>query len=228
MDQNEDLKNGKDEGNNASAGEANKSDNNGANGNGDNNNNNANKTEDNGEKKTYTQDELNRMMTKEKNQGRNAILKELGIDPKNKDVLEKVKEFIDSQKTSDQKAIEKNNEVAAAIAEAEAKAIRAEAKVKAIELNAKPKYVDDLIDLVFAKAKSTDEIKDLISEYKTKFPEWFSQTENNNDRENAGERGTGSVFSGSKKDNGDDNKSFGARLAAQRTVKPKSSYWKSK
>ena len=60
--------------------------------------------------KTFTQEQINAMMTREKNQGRNAILKELGIDPKDTKMVAMVKALIDSQKSDEEKTLEKQNE----------------------------------------------------------------------------------------------------------------------
>ena len=46
--------------------------------------------------KTFSQSQVNRMMTREKNQGRNAVLRELGIDPKDKNAIAAVKALIES------------------------------------------------------------------------------------------------------------------------------------
>lgn len=86
------------------------------------------------EGRTFTQEQVNRMMTREKNQGRNAVYKELGIDPKDSKTVTMFKAFLASQKTDEQKAQEKEAEDKAKIAEAENRALIAEAKAEAIML----------------------------------------------------------------------------------------------
>ena len=55
------------------------------------------------EEKTFSQDQVSKMMAKEKNQGRNAVYNELGINPKDEKQIEAIKTFIESQKTDAQK-----------------------------------------------------------------------------------------------------------------------------
>ncbi len=58
------------------------------------------KNDDKGSKgntgKTFTQEQVTRMMTREKNQGRNAVYRELGIDPKDTKTVNMFKAFIES------------------------------------------------------------------------------------------------------------------------------------
>lgn len=60
--------------------------------------------------KTFTQEQVNKMMTREKNQGRNAVYKELGINPKDSKSIAMVKALIDSQKTDEEKQVEQESE----------------------------------------------------------------------------------------------------------------------
>ncbi len=76
--------------------------------------------------KTFTQDQVNKMMTREKNQGRNAVYKELGLNPKDKNMVNMFKAFIESQKTDEEKAAEKEAENQTKINEAEQRAMVAE------------------------------------------------------------------------------------------------------
>lgn len=181
--------------------------------------------------KTFTQDQVTKMMTKEKNQGRNAALKDLGIDPKDNKMVAMVKAMIDSQKSDEEKELEKKTEEAAKIQEANQRAQFAEAKAEAMQLGVKPQFVEDVVTLVLAKTTEDSELKTLIGELKTKYPVWFGFTNTDTEEEDrkgkAGQKGTGSSIKSDKtKDNDKDEKGFGARLAAQRkTSTKKSSYW---
>lgn len=53
--------------------------------------------------KTFTQTQVNSMMSREKKQGRDAAYRELGINPKDKNMIGLIKSFMDSQKTEEQK-----------------------------------------------------------------------------------------------------------------------------
>lgn len=179
--------------------------------------------------KTFTQAQVTRMMTKEKNQGREAALRELGIDPKDSKMVNMMKAFIESQKTDEQKDAEKQSQEQAKIKEAEERALKAEAKAEAMLLGVKSQYVEDVVALALTKMTDDADLKTLIGEYKTKYPMWFgkeSEEEDDKGSKTKGQKGTGSSVKATGKDKKNEEKSLGARLAAQRkgTAK-KSSYW---
>ena len=183
--------------------------------------------------KTFTQEQVNRMMTREKNQGRNAALKELGIDPKDSKMVAMVKALIESQKTDEQKAAEKDAENQTKMNEAEQRAQVAEAKAEAMMLGVKTQYVDDVVTLTLAKMTEDSDLKTIIGEFKNKYPVWFGESEDDDKggkdkgKGKTGQKGTGSSVKTSKEDKGNgEEKGFGARLAAQRRgTGKKSSYW---
>lgn len=183
--------------------------------------------------KTFTQDQVTKMMTREKNQGRNAAYKELGIDPKDTKMVKMFKAFIESQRTDDQNAAEKESENQAKVTEAEQRAAVAEAKAEAMMLGVKSQYVDDVVTLALSKMTEDSDLKTIIGEFKTKYPFWFGESEEDNkdDKDKGkgktGQKGTGSSVKSDKDKKGEDtNKGLGARLAAQRkTNNKKSSYW---
>lgn len=185
-----------------------------------------------GSGKTFTQDQVNRMMTREKNQGRNAALKELGIDPKDTKAIAMVKALIDSQKTDEQKAAEKESENQNKMNEAEQRAQVAEAKAEAMMLGVKTQYVDDVVTLALAKMTEDSDLKTIIGEFKTKYPVWFGESSGDEDKNKdkgkgkTGQKGTGSSVKNSDKEKKGEEKGLGARLAAQRKSSgKKSSYW---
>ena len=182
--------------------------------------------------KTFTQEQVNRMMTREKKQGRNAALRELGIDPKDSKMVAMVKALIESQKTDEQKTAEKDAENQAKMKEAERRAQIAEAKAEAMMLGVKTQYVEDVVTLALAKMTEDSDLKTIIGEFKTKYPVWFGESEDDDKSEKdkgkgkTGQRGTGSSVKTSKENKGKEEKSLGARLAAQRRgTGKKSSYW---
>ena len=182
--------------------------------------------------KTFTQEQVSKMMTREKNQGRNAALRELGIDPKDSKMIAMVKALIESQKTDEQKAAEKDAENQAKMNEAERRAQVAEAKAEAMMLGVKTQYVEDVVTLALAKMTEDSDLKTIIGEFKTKYPVWFGESEDDDkgekdkEKSKTGQKGTGSSIKASKEDKGKEEKSLGARLAAQRRgAGKKSSYW---
>lgn len=184
--------------------------------------------------KTFTQSQVTKMMTREKNQGRNSVYKELGIDPKDSKAVAAVKAFIDSQKTDEQRQAEKDAEAQNKAREAEQRAQLAEAKAEAMMLGVKTQYVDDVVTLALAKMTEDSDLKTIIGELKTKYPAFFGESEKDDKDEKGkgktGQKGTGSTVKGSDKEKkGEENKGLGARLAAQRkSGSKKSSYWGNK
>lgn len=181
--------------------------------------------------KTFTQDQVNRMMTREKNQGRNAVYKELGIDPKDTKTVAQFKAFIESQKTEEQKAAEKESADKAKQAESEHRVAVAEAKAEAMMMGVKPQYVEDAVTLVLAKLGEDTDVKTLLGELKTKYPTWFGESDDEDDKGakgKTGQKGTGSSVKQAEKGGkkGEAEKGLGARLAAQRKSGAKKfSYW---
>lgn len=184
---------------------------------------------DNKEEKSFTQKQVSAMMTKEKKQGRAAAYKELGINPKDTKMINMFKAFVASQKTDDEKEAERQSEEASKLEEANNRVMIAEAKAEAMLLGVQPKYVDDIIALAISKIKDDEsDIKTIIGEYKTKYPDWFKESkEDESKKEKKGQKGTGSSVKTSKEKGGkEETKGMGARLAAQRkTNNKKSSYW---
>lgn len=178
--------------------------------------------------KTFTQEQVNKMMAREKNQGRAAALKELGIDPKDAKAVAMVKAIFASQRSNDEGSNVENEKVS----EAERRALVAEAKAEAMMVGVQPQYVDDVVALALAKIgdDETADLKSVIGEYKTKYPMWFKVEDDKGSGDagkKTGQKGTGSSIksnAGSNKDK-DGGKGLGARLAAQRKSTIKSSYW---
>lgn len=180
------------------------------------------------EEKTFTQAQVNRMMTKEKNQGRNSVYNELGIKPGDKKTLAMIKSFIESQKTDEQKAAEAEQNSNKELEEANRKVIIAEAKAEAMMLGIKKQYVEDAVTLVISKIENEEtDAKTALGELKSKYPVWF---EKDDDKNQTGKKGTGSSVktkggNGSSSKQGSEEQSLGARLAAKRKSSSKSSYW---
>lgn len=189
-----------------------------------------------GDSKVFTQEQVTKISTREKNQGRASALKEMGIDPKDTKMIAMIKAFVDSQKTDDQRAAEQQAEAQKQNAENERRLAIAEAKAEAMMQGVKTQYVDDIVTLALAKVSDDSDLKTIIGEFKTKYPVWFGESdEDENDKDKGkgktGQRGTGSSMKSNDKEKKGDEKSkgIGARLAAQRkSGNSKSSYWGAK
>lgn len=183
--------------------------------------------------KTFTQTQVNKMMAKEKQQGKSSVYKELGINPEDKAAVAAVKAFIDAQKTKEQKEAEQKSESESKVNEAVARAAKAEAKATALAAGANPEFVDDIVALAMVKVDDDNDVESVIEELKEKYSFWFSDSEEStNDKDgkkSVGKRGTGSSVGGKKSSSNQNSstKGIGKRLAAAR--KPnnsnKKSYW---
>lgn len=182
--------------------------------------------------KTFTQDDVNRMMTREKKQGANSVYNDLGINPKDSKMIDDIKQYIASKKTDVQKEAEKMQADNAALLEANRKTMIAEAKAEAMMLGVQKQFVEDAVTLVLGKVENEDgtDIKTALGELKTKYPVWFEDgKDEKDDKSKVGQKGTGSSVKSTSKDKGSDEKNLGARLAANRKASAKkSSYWDKK
>lgn len=175
--------------------------------------------------RTFSQDQVNKIMTREKNQGRSAALKELGIDPKDSKMVAMVKAMIEAQKTDEQKKLEEQQANDTALKEAQDRAAIAEAKAEAMQLGVKSQYVEDAITLAFSKMSDDTDLKTILGEFKTKYPIWFEES-SEDENKSIGKRGTGASVKSKGSKEGKGATSMGARLAAQRkTNKGTKSYW---
>jgi len=178
---------------------------------------------DEGSGRTFTQQDVSRMMAREKQQGRNSVFNELGIDPNDTNTLNMIKAIMQSQKQSEEPPVAPSAE----LAEAQHRADVAEAKAEAMMLGADPKFVDDIVTLATAKLADSDEtdFKTVLESIKTKYPVWFGAK--SEDDEKPGHRGTGSTLPRSSTSGGSGTEmSLGQRLAAARVPKkPAKSYW---
>lgn len=182
----------------------------------------------NGEK-TFSQAEVSRMMAKEKNQGRNAVFNELGINPDDKKMISLIKTLVNNQQDDgDDGSNDNGDESINAVTEAEQKAAIAEAKVEAMKMGVKPQFVDDAVTLAIAKMNDDEgaDLKSTLGEFKSKYSIWF--VEGDDDESHKGKHGTGSSVNprGSGSKDGNEN-GLGKRLAARRKPGKKGgfSYW---
>lgn len=174
--------------------------------------------------RTFSQDQVTRMMTREKNQGRNAALKELGIDPKDTKMIATVKALIEAQKSDEQKKIEEQQKANSELDEANRRVAIAEAKAEAMQLGVKSQFVDDAITLAMAKVTDDTDLKTVLGEFKQKYPVWFEADDD--DKNSTGKKGTGSSVKDQKGGKKKETQTLGTRLAAKRRPSAnKKSYW---
>ena len=150
------------------------------------------KTENAPPEKTFSQSEVEKMMLREKTQGRSALLKELGIDPKNAATLDEIKQFVQSKKPEAHIEAEKLQAAQQKIQEAETKAFHAEVKAEILQAGINKEYLDDALALIAAKCTDSDSLMAQVEAVKTKYPVWFSSDNGKTEEPHLGAKGTGS------------------------------------
>ena len=193
--------------------------------------------------KMFTQEQVNAMMSNEKKQGRNSVLKELGL---NEDGIQNLKALLGIKNNQQQQNTQQNEQ----IAEMEKRLAVSEAKAECMTLGVKSENVDDVVSLALAKQQTSDsDLKTIVNDLKTKYPMFFNgadastQTAQNmaqnanqgtaggsnangaGNTNNSGTGGTGSTPN--QNTNGSQSQvGLGERLAKlQASTKPKKSLW---
>ena len=176
--------------------------------------------------RTFTQEEVNRMMAKEKGQGRNAVYNELGISPDDEEAIAIVRQLMSGRATENSDV----TKLTARVEEAEARAREAEAKLALLEAGVLPDYVEDA--MAIAAARGVEDPKEAVKELKPRYPMYFSEpaAKQQPGSGSTGQRGTGATpkaSSGTPKQ--PEKGSMGKRLAAKRSGgKSSYSHWSGK
>lgn len=164
--------------------------------------------------KTFTQEDVNALLKKEKESAKKALLKELGVeDAKSaKEGLAKYKEILDKDKSAAEKAGETLAAEQKAKAEAEKRALLAEAKVEVLSAGCKPEYLDDVITLAMTKVSENKDLATVVKEMKedTKYSAFFGEGGSD-----SGDKGTGGGAGFKRKEGSDKKGGLGSRLGAQ-------------
>lgn len=163
-----------------------------------------------GSEKTFTQSEVSAMMTREKKEGRKALLKQLGFKTESeaKQAMALYNALMDSQKSDEEKEKENNKRLAGEKSDAEKRAEAAENKLACLTAGVRKEALDDVLAIASGKV-TEDKNLDKVLEEMAKNPRYasFFGTEET-------EGGTGSSFGhGKKKGDGDKKGSYGAGLA---------------
>lgn len=171
--------------------------------------------------KTFTQEEVNRMMADEKRQGRASVLKDLGVEDEAaaKDALSKYQANIEAQKTELQKAQDATAAEKQARALAEQQAVQLNNKLAALTKGVKPEFLEDALAIAATKVTNKEDLGKVLDGMKERYAMFFSGTEQPN------APGTGTA-PGSKR-TGQGEKGIGTRLGEQnaKLVPDKSHYF---
>lgn len=169
--------------------------------------------------KTFTQEQVNAMMAREKNSARSAILKELGYevkDGKYQETVSAIKGILDQGKTQQQLDQEARQKAEGDLTAERNRANNLQAQIDAMKAGVKPDYVDDAIALLSPRVTDDKPLSKLLEESKTKYPNWFG--------ESGGSNGTGNSTNPAR-NKGNESGSMGKRLAQSNKSASKSSYF---
>ena len=195
--------------------------------NGDANGENGSGEQSKGAEKTFTQQEVNNMMAKEKKQGKQSVLNALGFktEQEAKDAISLLKALKDSQKSEEEKQEEAKKAALDDKEKAEQRAILAEAKLTCIENGVNKESVEDVLTIAMAKVTDDKSLDDVVADMK-KEKRYASFFTSQND--GGGSQGTGSTpsHSSSKGSNNDDD--YGKKLAEKYNANKGSGDTKSK
>lgn len=170
--------------------------------------------------KTFTQEDVNRMMANEKRTARSALLKELGYEVKDGKITETVatiKGILDQGKTQQQLDQEARTTAETSLAEERSKNSALQARVDVMTAGVKPEFVADAIAMLLPQVTEQKPLSKLLEEYKTKYPAWYG--------ESSGSGGTGNSTKNGRNTGGTQS-GLGKRLAESNKSAAKSSYFK--
>lgn len=164
--------------------------------------------------KTFTQEEVNRMLKAEKESAKKSLLKELGVDDAKtaKEGLEKYREIQDKNKTDAEKAKDDLAAETKAKGEAEKRAILAEAKVEVLSAGCNPEYLEDVITLALKRVSDDKDLPTVVKEMKEdqKYKAFFTLGGSGSE-----DHGTGGGSGYRRKQDSDKKGSLGSRLGEQ-------------
>lgn len=158
--------------------------------------------------KTYTQEEVNALLAKEKRQGKNSVLNALGLKTVDeaKAALNAAKAAADANKTEEQLAADALNAAKNAQTAAENNLLIAQRTISVMKAGFNPQYVDDVVAIASRKVTDDKDFEAVIEEMKTSHA--FYLTSDAKPKE-----GTGTAAAGFKKGSNAQEESYGAKLA---------------
>lgn len=128
--------------------------------------------------KTFTQEEVNTMMAAEKRQGKNSVLKELGLNPEDKDALKNLKTLLEGQKTDTQRLTDNLKAETEAKSAAEARALIAERKLMVLTSGCLPDFVEEVTALAAAKTSDAVPFETALKQVREKCAAFFGEQGN--------------------------------------------------
>lgn len=133
--------------------------------------------------KTFTQDEVNIIGAREKNQGKNSILKLFGCADEStaKTEAEEFKKWKETQLTEEQKRAEEQKKLTDSAAASEKRAILAESKVTLLSAGVTAESLDDVLAIAMGKVTEEKTLDKVIAEMKKeqKYSGFFGESSSN-------------------------------------------------
>lgn len=172
-----------------------------------------------GSDKTFSQEDVNKLMSKEKRKGRNSLIRELGLDPEDKDAVKNLKALIESNQTDKQKQEQDLKKAQDSAAQETTRANAAERKLKVFMAGCQKDFVEEVTTLAASKVNDDTDFDEALEEVKKKFPTFFGAEEDH-------DNGTGRSQGHRKPKQDEKPGSFGARLAQANAAVKDNPYFK--
>lgn len=169
-----------------------------------------------GSDKRFTQDEVNRLMSREKRKGRASLLKELGLNPEDKDAVSGLKKLLEEHQTDSEKKDKSLKDAQDTAAKETSRANAAERKLSVLMAGCQKEYVEEVTTLAAAKVDEDTDFDRALEEVKKKFPTFFG--------DGTQDTGTGSA-QGHRRKKAENPGSFGSRLAQNSSTGKKNPYF---
>lgn len=164
--------------------------------------------------KTYTQEEVNALLAKEKRQGENSVLKALGLQSvdEGKAAIEAAQKAANANKTAEEVAAEALNAEKTARSKAESDLTVAQRTIAVMKAGFKPEYVDDVVAIASVKVAEDKDFDAVIEDMK-KTHQFYLVEQKKEDP------GTGTPVAGFKKtEKNSTEKTYGQRLAENKVA----------
>lgn len=164
--------------------------------------------------KTYTQEEVNALLAKEKRQGKNSVLKALGLQSvdEGKATIEAAQKAANVNKTAEEVAAEALNAEKTARSKAESDLTVAQRTIAVMKAGFKPEYVDDVVAIASVKVTEDKDFDAVIEDMK-KTHQFYLVEQKKEDP------GTGTPVAGFKKtEKNSIEKTYGQRLAENKVA----------
>lgn len=133
------------------------------------------------ETKTFTQEDVNNLVARETKKAQEKVFKEFGFtDIKSaKDGFKQLNQFLESQKTEEQKRDEKINELTTANNEKDAQILQLTASNAALKLGVLPDSIDDVALLAQKEVNEDVTLEDAMKKVIDKYPHFAQKEEKN-------------------------------------------------